>query len=369
MWHLAWRNLLREPARLALSAAGVAFSVVLMLSLLGLYNSFERRVERYYQGVGADLWVAQSGTANFFNSPSVLPASARGEVAGIVGVASVRPYLGRIVAFRQGGEEFRTFAVGIAGDERVGGAITVVEGTARPGPGEIVIDRVLAKNTGLSIGDRVRIRDLRLRVAGVSAGGDMVAFQYSFVAMSEARRLQGTVGVVNFLLVELLRGADPTAVARRIEDRLPDAEAWTEGQVIDRNQGVIEDAFLPMVAVLLAIGFVVGTAVIGLTTYSAVLEKRREYGVLKALGATFGAGLRAVLSQSAIAGATGYLLGVAAGLAVGRWVPGAVPQFTIDIDGRHLVGVLALAGAMVLASVFFPLRRIGRIDPAEVFTA
>lgn len=158
-------------------------------------------------------------------------------------------------------------------------------------------------------------------------------------------------------------------VAVEIEQAVLGIEVWTPAKVIEENQGVIEDAFLPVVGVLLLIGFVVGTAVIGLTTYSMVLERRREYGVLKALGADFGATLRVVLAQSGIAGFAGYLVGVGASLAVARWIPRVVPQFAVDLEPGHILWVLAATTGMILTSAAFPLRRLSSIDPAEVFRA
>jgi putative ABC transport system permease protein len=71
---LARRNLLAEPRRLAASAAGVGMAIMLILLLDGLWAGIEANITTYEDNVGADLYVAQPGTRNFFGAISVIPA-------------------------------------------------------------------------------------------------------------------------------------------------------------------------------------------------------------------------------------------------------------------------------------------------------
>ena len=71
---LARRNLLAEPRRLAVSAAGVGMAIMLILLLDGFRAGIEANITTYEDHVGADLYVAQPGTRNFFGAISTLPA-------------------------------------------------------------------------------------------------------------------------------------------------------------------------------------------------------------------------------------------------------------------------------------------------------
>src|SRR5688572_30526662 len=71
---LARRNLLAEPRRLAASAAGVGTAIMLILLLDGLWAGIQANITTYEDNVGADLYVAQPGTRNFFGAVSVIPA-------------------------------------------------------------------------------------------------------------------------------------------------------------------------------------------------------------------------------------------------------------------------------------------------------
>ena len=369
MWELARRDLLRERTRLVATIGGVAFSVILMLVLLGLYNGYQRRISDYFGRIPADLWVVQSGTSNFFHSSSVLPEDAGTRIARLPGVRSVTPYVGRQVGFEVDGRSFVTYVVGVQPGVSPSGPITIASGTATLAPGTIAINAALAHQAGLAIGDTIELRGRPFRISALTSGGDMVMYQYSLVTLSDAFALQGSRSIVNYFLVSLDPGASAAQVQREISVAVPEGEAWTPARVVAENQGTIKDTFLPVVGMLVAIGIIVGTAVIGLTTYSGVVERRREYGVLKALGADAAATFRVVFAQGAVAGLAGYLLGFVTSIGLARLLPGIVPQFTIQLDAAHAVGVLAAVAGMVVASVALPVLRLSRIDPAEVFSA
>jgi putative ABC transport system permease protein len=282
-------------------------------------------------------------------------------------VRSVEPYVGRQIGFENDGKMFATYVVGAPAGDAITGPVQVVSGSDTIADGEIALNRSLADASKLSIGDTVDLRGTPFRVSALTDGGDMVMYQYSLVTMHDAFALQGSDTIVNFFLVQLDPGASVPAVSAGIHRTVPEAEAWTPSKVVTENQGPIKDTFLPVIGVLVAIGFIVGTAVIGLTTYSGVVERRREYGVLKALGADGWATFRTVLIQSSIAGAIGYLVGVAATVALGRWLPGVVPQFAVQLAPRYVIWVMLSAAGMVAASVALPVMRMSRIDAAEVF--
>ena len=81
MVSIARRNLLQERTRLLISVGGVAFSVMLILILAGLYGGWKVRVTAYIDRVQADLWVAQDGASDMFHSGSFLPGASRAACA------------------------------------------------------------------------------------------------------------------------------------------------------------------------------------------------------------------------------------------------------------------------------------------------
>lgn len=89
MLFLARRNLLQERTRLLISVGGVAFSVMLIVVLIGLYVGWQIRVTAYIDRVRADLWVAQEGASDMFHATSFLPAGLEASLRRVRGVKAV----------------------------------------------------------------------------------------------------------------------------------------------------------------------------------------------------------------------------------------------------------------------------------------
>jgi putative ABC transport system permease protein len=365
---LAFRNLLRERVRLAISVGGVAFAVAMIILIRGLFVAYQSRVSDYFGSIQADLWVLESGTADFFHSFSLLPPDVHTKVEAVPGVASVRPYVARLVATQVKGTDAVVYLVGFDPDDPVVGPSELVEGTADIGPSGLIVDEVFARQHDLSVGDHLAIGMQDLTIEGVSRGGDLVMFQYAFATEETAREVLGLQDVDNAELVRLEAGADPHAVRAALDD---DARVQVRdpAQLIEVNQRPINAGFLPVVRVLLILAFVVGVAVVGLVIYSSVVERRREYGMLKALGAKPRHLVAVIATQALLAAAAGFVVGFALALAwraaSQRWVP----QFITEIRVADLVLVAALTAGMALLAALLPLLRIARIDPAEVFAS
>jgi putative ABC transport system permease protein len=109
--------------------------------------------------------------------------------------------------------------------------------------------------------------------------------------------------------------------------------------------------------------------VIGLTIYSAVLEHRREYGILKAVGARTAQMLLVVAVQAMFAAVAGYAVGVLVSFLAAKGAEEWVPQFITSIQSRDLVLVGIAALFMGLIAAFVPLHKITQVDPAVVFRA
>lgn len=352
-----------------ISVGGVAFSVMLILLLAGLYRGWQLRVTTYIDRVQADLWVSQDGASDMFHSGSFLPAGIEGSLRRVRGVRAVYRYVGRQVSFDLNDREAHTYLVGFDPGANVAGPVSMASGKDRPGRGEIIVDRVFASNKGLGIGDAFGIGDRPLRIVGLSDGGNMVIYQFSFVDLREAERLLQMSGFANFFLVQVDDPRNLDEIRARIQRKVPGIEVFTRPEFKRNNSRIVTETFLPIVAVLTLIALGVGSAVIGLTIYTATIEKSREYGVLKAIGASNGVLYRIVLQQAAAAAVLGYLVGAALSLALALVIEQRVPVFMVTITGGMLVWMLLAALLMSAVASLVPARRLARIDAAEAFRA
>ena len=366
MLTIAWKNLWSEKGRFLFSVAGVAVAAMLLAFMLALYSGWNERIASYVQKVPAQVWVVQRGNESFF-SASFFADAKLDEVRRVPGVVRVSSMLGRSVKIKEGSSAYDSYVLGF--DEGgIGGPIHIKEGTGTPGAGEIIVDDVLSRTAGFDLGDTVTVSDRPFKVVGISTGGNNVIYQLSFVSKDEARKLVGLDGVEGFGLVETEPGRDLDVVAA-INSNVDGVTAFRSSTYADMSRKVLQRSMLPILSVVLVLVFVVGAVVVGLTIYTATLEKEREFGVMKALGTPNKFLAIAVIEQSLLCGLIGFALGEAGVLVASRFAERLVPQFVTLIRWQDAVIVLVGVGAMSLLAAFLPVQRVMRVDPLVVFKA
>jgi len=118
---------------------------------------------------------------------------------------------------------------------------------------------------------------------------------------------------------------------------------------------------------MVAISFLIGTMVVCLVIYTATVDRQKEYGVLKAIGATNGTLYRVVVFQALIAALVGSTVGVTFAFGLAKLIMVIRPQFLIVLNGSDVVWTLVTGIVMALAAGYFPARVVARLSPATVF--
>lgn len=367
MISVARKNLLHEKGRFFISTGGVAFSVMLILILLGLYRGWDEKLTEYVTTVDADLWVVQRGAADMFHSPSIITDVNTERIRTNEDVEDVAKLYGVRVGFDLNGEEAHLMIMGYDTARGVGGPKKVIEGKSVPNDGEIIIDEVFAFKQNLNLNDKLTILDKTFRIAGISTGGNLVSFQYAFLTQEDAAELLNMPGLTNYLLLDTKDSADQDALIRSLEEDISEIMVLTKPEFGVKNRRLITDTFLPIIEVLVGIGFIVGLVVISLTIYTATIEKSREYGVIKAVGARNRHLYRIIFEQSAIAGFSGFALGGTLTFAAAAIAKRFEPSFITSFAWQDVAMVFGAAVLMILASAYIPIRRLLSIDPAIVF--
>ena len=231
---LARRNLLAEPRRLAASALGVGMAIMLILLLDGLWAGIQANITTYEDNVGADLYVAQPGTRNFFGAVSVIPADTVDAVRADPDVdwaAGVRGFFS-IVELHD--TKVATYVIGSTPGDR-GGPWELRQGRAPSADDEVAIGSVMARRHGIDVGDPLEIMGRSFTVVGTTTD----AFMASFVFMTHAAtdRLLSSPGTTSFVLAgtddRLFVADDPFEGTRGTvaeEFIKPVAETWTAAE-------------------------------------------------------------------------------------------------------------------------------------------
>lgn len=366
MIRLAIRNLRQGGARLALSVGGVALALTLIFALDAIFTGSEQRLTAYIDRSGADVWVSQSGVRNLHMAASALPSGAVQAIREVAGVATATPILYLTNRVEIGDQRNLAYIIGLPSDARAGRPWQVAAGTDLPGPGEAVIDRVIADQGGVGLGDPVAILGLRLSLAGLSEGTVTITNSIAYIALEDFAALRGGDSV-SFVLVTVEPGASPEDVVAAIEAKVPGVTAQTRQAFAAQERRVVRDMATDILAIMNAAGFLIGLAVMALSIYTATLSRRAEYGVLKALGARSGYLYGTVVIQALLGTAAAFGLGLTITLGLSAVVPRLVLGLDLVVGLESLIKVAALSAGIAGLSAILPILQIAGLDPAIVF--
>jgi putative ABC transport system permease protein len=368
MIRLAFRNLFHSRVRLLVSVGGVALALLLILSLDAIMAGIERQVTAYIEDAGADVWVSQENVRNMHMAMSSLPDTIPGQVRSIAGVASATP-IWYLTAYLEIGKERNTaYIIGLPADRAAGGPWQIVEGKAWPDRKEVIVDRGVAARSDVALGGTVKILSEEFTIAGLSDGtASATGGSVAFVSKKDRDRLQGGSRTVSFVLVKVADGEIPAVVATRIESQLNKVTAQTRDAFAAQERKVVSDMSTDLVTIMDFVGFLIGSAVMALTVYTATLARRAEYGVLKALSARNDHLYRVVLGQSLISVGLGLALGLGFTLTLAAIIPYTGLPLALDVTSDSILKAAGVALVLAALASMLPIKQIGGLDPALVF--
>jgi putative ABC transport system permease protein len=362
---LARRNLFQNKTRLSLSIGGVALAVMLILVLNGFLDGMYRQITSYLDRSPGMVVVAQEDVVNLLGATSLLPGGMVSQVEAVRGVDEAIPILSQFVVLDLHEKKQPIYMIGYD-PEQGGGPWEFVAGREPRTKREIVFDRILASRHNLSIGDPVQVLGKDFTIVGLSNGTTSWMTSFFFLRKEAAEDLLLAPGATSYLLLMTSPGASLEDVVNRLNN-LSGVNALTKREMAANDLKLFAKVFSAPLNLMVAIAFLVGTMIVGLVIYTITVERQREYGVIKAIGATNWVLYQVVLTQALAATALGTITGVLMAYGVSQWIMTARPQFLIVFD-PYDVGWTLLAGlGMSIVAALFPARLVAKLAPAEVF--
>lgn len=367
MIRLAFRNLFQNKARLIISVGGVALALLLILALDAVFTGVEKRITAYIDYSGADIWVSQDDVFNMHMASSSLPDSVARKVKHVPGVASVTPILYLTNNVVAGDERNLAYIIGLPEKAEFGGPWEVSSGASIPGKGEAIIDRGVAEKSGIALGDEIEILGEEFEVIGLSEGTSSLVNSIAFIFMDDFEKMRGGYDTISFLLVKVSEGESPEIVAARIQAQVRDVTAQTRNDFATQERQVVKDMSTDVITIMNLIGFLIGLAVMALTIYTSTLSRRREYGMLKALGARNRDLYLTVLAQAMLSVILGFLFGLIITLILTVAAPIFGSNLTLEVSLISMFKVGSVSLVIAAVSAMLPIRQIAGLDPAMVF--
>jgi putative ABC transport system permease protein len=366
--------------RLVLAVASVASGAAVTSALINLQLDASRKLTREFRSLGANLVIVPARAAAGGAEPPLADAAVLDRLAPLVAspphVVASAPYLYVVAqAANAGSSNSSLHNVILAGtwldQVKPMSSWWKVQGQwmdARNDLERCLVGQRVARQLRLVPGSLLQLRyaaqSIKLTVAGVISSGSTEDNQV-FVNLPLAQRLAGLDGRLGLIQLSVMGSPEVIeGVAARLSAALPGFDvrpvrqlAEAEGQLLSRIRVLI----LSTVILILAL-----TALCVLATMTALaMERRRDVGLMKALGGSVRRVVRLFLVEAASLGLLGGLVGFGGGMLLSRWIGRRVFGVAISPRLEVLPITLALMVGVALAGAF-PLRLLGRIKPAEI---
>jgi putative ABC transport system permease protein len=363
MANLAAANVMHRKTRTAVSVLAVAVEVAMVMLLVGMANGTLGDIAQRLQNVGADVLFQPPDASLILGATSaVMPMKYVPLMKEVEGVVDVTPVLNWHVSNLKGesralllwGVDYPSFA-------RISGGFDVVAGRALAGPYELVIDTVLAQATGIRAGEAISLINRQFTVVGIARAG---AGGRIYARLEDIQEAIGTPDKASFFLVKGRAAAEADALARALAARFPGHKITPVAQV----SKVMQDnatGLRQFKQALTAMAVVISFLVVLLAMYTTIIERTRELGILRALGASQPKVVQLVMNESLLICSAGVVAGIGLAL-LGRWLlPQVFPTLNVHLSREWTViaSVLGLAGGL-LGSIY-PAMRAARMDPVQ----
>ncbi|MBD1807834.1 ABC transporter permease [Microcoleus sp. FACHB-SPT15] len=418
MVSIARKNLLEDIPRFLVAQLGIMFAVTLVTLQTGIFNGFTESTGQLINNSAADIWVASDSWVQI-ELTLPIPLSNVIEARNVAGVERAEALIFGGALWRKSSNEI--MRVRVVGFDPKGGLFTpinVIQGSASElnTPYTVIVDKTSLKSLNIKgIGATVQVNSLPARVVGLTQGNNSIvsnAFMFTSLESANAFSTSGQTSsvscqlpsgstelkctntylntpqtgtqstpptapnklvasdLITYVLVQAKPGQDLQVLKQRLEAALPNTRAFTSTEFNKKNQTFWERRtgigfILGLGAV---VGVIVGVIIVGQILYSSVSDHLKQFGTLKAIGASDWVVYGVIIEQALWMAVLGYLPSMALCYSVAAWTFFS-QGILILITPVSAIAVFGLTVAMCVGSAIFAIQKVTRLDPAMVFKA
>jgi len=360
---LVLSNLAHRPARTAVSIAGIALGVLLVVFTVGLAHGLLRERGKREANIGAEIMLRPSGTIGLSGAqPFTIPVSHAAEIARIPGVRSAVP-IGQFLDKSDTGFGSRLIE-GIPYDQYAAlNSLTIKEGRAVQNGDEVIVDAAWPQENGIAVGSTVQIFERPFKLVGVYTppGGGRMKIPIA--------TMQDQVGSENRCNTILVACDDPNQqeqIAARIKEKFPDDQLLLTRDLPELYMSSVP-ALNVFLKVVVTVAATISTLVILLAMYTTVTERTRQIGILKSLGMSKRSIAWVIEQEAILVSVLGVGIGVVLMLILRFFVMKST-NLVVDVEAKWIVIslVVGLIGGSIGA--LYPALRAARQDAVDALS-
>src|SRR3989440_195862 len=360
---LVLSNLAHRPARTAVSVAGIALGVLLVVFTVGLAHGLLRERGKREANIGAEIMLRPSGTIGFSGPQSfTLPLSDAGDISRLEGVRMAVP-IGQTLDASDSGFGSRLIE-GIPYEQYATlNGLTIKEGRGIESGDEVMVDSKWQQERSVAVGSLISIFERPFRLVGTyePPGGGRIKIPLTTI--------QDQVGSLDRCNTILVAAADPSQqeqVAARIKERFSDEQIIFTRELPELYLSSVP-ALNVFLRVVIGVAATISMLVILLAMYTTDTERTRQIGILKSLGMSKGSIAWVIEQEAILISVLGVFIGVLMTLLMRFFVMRST-SLTVDVEPKWIA--ISLAVGLIGGSIgaLYPALRAARQDPVDALS-
>ena len=363
MGELIARNLLHRPLRTLVGVLAVAVEVALVVLIVGLTTGLLTETAKRIEGIGADIMLQPPAASIFLGfSGSPMPIKIGDKLSEIKYVQSVAPAL---LQFNSTGGVDVVYGIDRDSFRTVSGGFVFLKGHDMEGPDDLLVDDWAAKAKHIKVGDTYNLLNHDWQVAAIIEHGKGARL---FVPITTLQDLVGAHDKASIFFIKCTRSEHTEDVMDAIRHVLSGYTVRPLKDLLSIYTSTNIPGLQTFINAMIVLAISIGLLVIFLTMYTTVIERTRDIGVLKSLGASQSFIIRALLTESAALCVFGIIAGIGLSYVVRAAFLAGFPTLSILITPGWILRAagIALMGALFGAS--YPAWLASRKDAVEALS-
>ncbi len=357
---LVFRNLLHRPVRTGLTILAVGVEVMMIVLMVGVSEGLLTESLRRTSGIGADILIRPQISGATITSADIsekLPGMLMArypQISHAMGATVFTP--GNLQTIT--GVDWQQF-------EAMSGGIVIFEGRTYESPYEAMVDEIYARQEEVMIGDSIELMNREFEVVGIVETGKMSRV---FIPLETMAELQGWQGRFSQVYIKLDEASSARDLIGDLRTLLPNRSIISVEDFLALTATNVRQLSSQFVNVIISIAVAIGFIVVMLAMYTAVLERTREIGILKAIGASKGIIGSIVMRETLVLSVIGILLGYGLSVMGQQLIALRYPLIPVIFVPKWLVGaaVLTIVGSVTGAG--YPAWKAAKADPCEILS-
>ncbi len=355
-------NLVHRPIRSLISIVAIALEVTLILLIVGLCYGLLNDSKNRTAGIGADVIVQPPGSSFLAGiSGAPVPIKVAEVLRRLPHVKVVSPVIWQIAT---GGGLEVIDGIDISSFQALGGPFQFLQGGPFQGPNDALVDDYIARQRHVKLGDSMEILNNEFRISGIVENGRGAR---KFIPIDTLQDLMGAKDKASVFYVKLDNPANAESVVEEVKHQ-PGMEKYVV-QSTEEYLGMMTPShlpgFKPFIGVVIGVSLVIGFLVIFQSMYTAVMERTREIGILKSLGASKFYIISVILRETVVLALAGIAVGVAFSLAARVGIQQRWPLVHIDQSNLWILRAMFIAIVGATCGAIYPAYKAAQKDPID----